>query len=155
MQITRFFVALKKKTYAFRWTNQKSKSWGIGQKKNSAALLPKALTDLLRKQNLVSILNEQFKQLECIILGKNSVHQLPTGSGKTWAPVSAPEILDILRDNYGHDEIPSETRVLYIVPLLNIITTLELELAKLGIKCDILDSEHEGQIKRVRPLIGV
>ena len=38
MQITRFFVALKKKTYAFRWTNQKSKSCGIGQKKNSAAL---------------------------------------------------------------------------------------------------------------------
>ena len=39
MQITRFFVALKKKTYAFRWTNQKSKSCGIGQKKNSAALI--------------------------------------------------------------------------------------------------------------------
>ena len=39
MQITSFFVALKKKTYAFRLTNQNSKSCGIGQKKNSAALI--------------------------------------------------------------------------------------------------------------------
>jgi hypothetical protein len=35
-----FFVALKKtKTYALRWTNQQSKSCGIGQKKIAAPLV--------------------------------------------------------------------------------------------------------------------
>ena len=109
--------------------------------------IPKAVATLLERQNLLSVSNEQLKQLECIVLGENSLHQLPTGSGKTWASVSSPDILDLLRDSYGHQHIPKETRVLVIIPLIAIIKSLELELSKLNISYDILDSEHQGQIK--------
>ena len=77
--------------------------------------LPKAVDILVERQQIDGVSKEQFYLLECIITGHNSLHQLPTGCGKTWATISAPEILDILRDNFGHKNIPSETRVLYII----------------------------------------
>ena len=49
--------------------------------------LKEAINILLKKQNLDSISPEQYFQLECIVLGTNSLHQLPTGSGKTWAAI--------------------------------------------------------------------
>ena len=38
MKITTFLLRLKKIRHTFRWTNQQSKSCGIGQKKYSAPL---------------------------------------------------------------------------------------------------------------------
>ena len=108
--------------------------------------LHNAVAEVIAIQKLDTVSAKQFNQLECIISGQNSLHQLHTGSGKTWAAISAPEFLDILRDSYGHQGIPSETRVLYIVPLLSIIKTLECELSKFGIKYDILDSDHDSLI---------
>ena len=60
---------------------------------------------------------------------------------------SAPDVLDILRDEFKHQQIPKCNRCLYIVPLLAIISTLKLELTKLGIDFQVLDSESRGEIK--------
>ena len=86
--------------------------------------LLKAVSITLEKQNLVKVSKEQFNQLQCIVERKNSLTQAPTGSGKTWAAISAPGILDILCDQFNYTNIPSETRVLYIVPLIAIIKSL-------------------------------
>ena len=109
--------------------------------------LQKAVAVLIERQQIAGVSNEQYYQLEFIITGHNSLHQLPTGSGKTWATISAPDVLDILRDSFGHKSIPTETRVLYIVPLIAIVKTLERELMKFGIKYGILNSDHHGPIK--------
>ena len=46
-----------------------------------------AVQIVLEQQGLSSISSAQHFQLECIVMGSNSVHQLPTGSGKTWAAI--------------------------------------------------------------------
>ena len=38
-------------------------------------------------------------------------------------------------------------RVLYIVPLVAIMSTMKIELAKFGISFEVVDSEHKGAIK--------
>ena len=108
--------------------------------------LMKAVSIALEKQKLVKVSKEQFNQLKCIVERKNSLTQAPTGSGKTWAAISAPGILDILREQFNHTNIPSETRVLYIVPLIAIIASLELELSKYGVSYEVLNSDHTGSI---------
>ena len=52
-----------------------------------------------------------------------------------------------MRDQFKHDEIPKSNRILYIVPLLAIISTLKQELINLGIEYQVIDSEHLGGIK--------
>ena len=46
-----------------------------------------AVNILIEKQKLVSIYTSPFVQLESIVLRRDSFHQLPTGSGKTWAAI--------------------------------------------------------------------
>ena len=46
-----------------------------------------AVNVLLKRQGMEEISPQQYFQLECLILRENSLHQLPTGSGKTWAPI--------------------------------------------------------------------
>ena len=53
----------------------------------------------------------------------------------------------MLRDKYNHHEISKHNRVLYIVPLVAIIISLKLELSKFGIDYEVLDSDHQGNIK--------
>ena len=65
----------------------------------------------------------QINMVEMLVNQKNSVNQLPTGSGKTWPVISLPLILDVLRDNFKQD-VSKFTRVLYIVPLVNIYHSL-------------------------------
>ena len=57
--------------------------------------------------------------------------------GKTWPVVSYPYVLDILRDKFQH-EISKETRVLYVVPLVNIYESMSREMEKLHISYQIL-----------------
>ena len=108
--------------------------------------LKKAVEIMLKRQNLVRVSSEQFHQLQCIVECKNSLTQAPTGSGKTWAAISAQEVLDLLRDQLNHTNIPPQTRVLYIAPPIAIIKTLERELSKFEIKYEILDADHRRQI---------
>jgi replicative superfamily II helicase len=49
--------------------------------------LANAVNVLLQRQRLDRISPQQYFQLECLVLGENSLHQLPTGAGKTWAAV--------------------------------------------------------------------
>ena len=49
--------------------------------------LDAAVTLLLKRQKLDKVSVQQLVQLESIVLGRNSIHQLPTGAGKTWASI--------------------------------------------------------------------
>ena len=88
----------------------------------------------------------QINTVTALVKQNNSVNQLPTGSGKTWPLISLPSILDVLRDNFK-ENIPSETRVLYIVPLVNIFHSLSMEMASLKIPFQILSSGSDYQIQ--------
>ena len=88
----------------------------------------------------------QINTVTALVKQNNYVNQLPTGSGKTWPLISLPSILDVLRDNFK-ENIPSETRVLYIVPLVNIFHSLSMEMASLKIPFQILSSGSDYQIQ--------
>ena len=60
--------------------------------------LPAAVKIVLEKQGLSEISSAQLYQLECIVTGSNSLHQLPTGWGKTWAAIRL-HILAFLTNN--------------------------------------------------------
>ena len=79
----------------------------------------------------------QVQTLEYLVGRLNVVNQLPCGAGKTYPGISLPRILDILRDDFQHI-IPKETRVLLIVPLVNIFYSLEVDLIKLDIPYQFL-----------------
>ena len=51
--------------------------------------------------------------------------------------VCFPHILDILRDDFNYD-LPSESRVLYIIPLINIYHSVSLEMMKLNIPYQVM-----------------
>ena len=57
-------------------------------------------------------------------------------------------MLDILRDKFQHDQIPAYNRVLYIVPLTAIVSTLKLELEKFKVDYEVLDADHKGALKK-------
>ena len=59
--------------------------------------LKEAVNLLVERQGLNIISPEQYLQLECIVMGNNSFHQLPTGSGKTWAGIR--EVIAIFFSN--------------------------------------------------------
>ena len=60
---------------------------------------------------------------------------------------STPDVLGVLREKFHHKQIPEMNRVLYIVPLVAIMSTMKTELTKFGISFDVVDSEHKGAIK--------
>ena len=70
---------------------------------------------------------------ESMINKQNSLSQLPTGYGKTYAGICLPDILLILKEKFGYLEVSDQPRVLYIVPLLAIIESLEEQLVKLNV----------------------
>ena len=49
------------------------------------------------------------------------------GAGKTWPCICLPQDLDILRDEFNYN-IQKDTRILYIVSLVNIYHSLEMEI---------------------------
>ena len=96
-----------------------------------------AINILTARQGHPSLHAHQVKMLEYLVKGQNSIHQLPCGSGKTYPSICLPQILDILRDRFNHN-IPQDTRVLLIVPLVNIFYSLEVDLIKLNIPYQFL-----------------
>ena len=64
-------------------------------------------------------------------------YHLSLGAGKTWPCICLPQVLDILRDDFSYN-FPHETRIIYIVPLVNIYYSLEAEMKKLKIPHQIL-----------------
>ena len=87
----------------------------------------------------------QIKVVERLVNQKNSVKQLPTGSGKTWPVISLPSILRVLRENFKQ-VVAQESRVLYIVPLVSIYHSLSREMKTLNIPHQILSSGSESRI---------
>ena len=116
MQITRFFVALKKKTYAFRWTNQKSKSCGIGQQqkfcspachhprqmKKTNITLPIYIPEPLRKECAVHLEQEQEISDLIKISYISDCSKLYKGYQKDWIVEDILENIDI--GQYGGQE---------------------------------------------------
>ena len=94
--------------------------------------LKSAIEILTHSQGHPPLYDHQFKTLEHLVCGINSVNQLPCGQGKTYPSICLPQILDLLRDRFHH-KFPSQTRVLLIVPLVNIFYSLEVDLIKLDI----------------------
>ena len=96
-----------------------------------------AIEILRSEQGHPKLTEFQVKAVLNLARSTNSINQIPTGGGKTWPVVCFPRILDILRDNFNHD-IPKETRVLYVVPLVNIYQSLSKEMDKLNIPFQVM-----------------
>ena len=99
--------------------------------------LKKAVNVLTSAQGHPSLHFHQVKMLEFLVTGQNALHQLPCGAGKTYPAICLPNLLDILRTKYGHP-FPTETRVLLIVPLVNIFYSLEGDLVRLNISYQLM-----------------
>jgi len=92
------------------------------------------------KQQLYQKISQiQINVVCALVKNNNSLNQLPTGSGKTWPVVCFPLILDTLRDIF-HYPLPQETRVLYVVPLVNLYHSLSIEMENLKIPYQVLRS---------------
>ena len=69
--------------------------------------LKAAVNILIKKQKLVTISTNQFVQLESIVLRRDSFHQLPTGSGKTWAAIRLKIFISVIfKMIYFHFAVP-------------------------------------------------
>ena len=105
--------------------------------------------ELLRVQQQHPPISEfQVNVVFALAEKKNSINQLPTGSGKTWPVVCFPQILDILRDKFSYN-IAQETRVLYVVPLVNIYHSLAKEMVKLNIPYQIMSAGGDIEVNKV------
>ena len=93
---------------------------------------------LTEKQGHPQLNSGQIFQLECMVNKENSLCQHPTGSGKTYAGICLPDMLLILRDKFGYQDISDRPRVLYIVPLVAIMRSLEEQLVLLDISYQFL-----------------
>ena len=101
--------------------------------------LRKATDQLAASQGHPALYPHQVRMLEYLVCGQNSINQLPCGAGKTYPSIVFPQILDILRDNFNH-KFPKETRILLIVPLVNISFTLEADLVRLNIPYQLMSA---------------
>lgn len=108
--------------------------------------------EMLRTQQRHPQLSEfQINVVLALANKQNNLNQLPTGAGKTWPVVCFPQILDILRVEFKYD-LPLETRVLYVIPLVNIYQCVSLEMDKLNIPHQIM---HAGGSTEINPLVKV
>ena len=114
----------------------------------------KSIEILRTQQQHPEISEYQIKVVLALSEKKNSLNQLPTGSGKTWPVVCFPQILDILRDTL-HYNLPRETRVLYVVPLINLYHSLAKEMEKLNIPHQILNAGGSTEINRQAKVIFI
>ena len=96
----------------------------------------------------------QVKMLEYLVSGQNSINQLPCGAGKTYPSICFPQILDILRDTYKHN-LPQETRVLLIVPLVNIFYSLEVDLIKLNVPYQLMTQGTGSQVNCLAKVVVI
>ena len=117
--------------------------------------LPEAIDILRKSQKFPPLTETQLRMIELMVGNHNSAHQLPTGSGKTYGPVCLPSILDILRDSFGHGTIPVNTRTLYIVPLVNIFSSLSSQMKKLAIHHQVLEAGSEATIDKDAKVICI
>ena len=108
--------------------------------------LPEAIELLRNSQSFPPLSECQVKMFEFMVMQCNSANQLPTGSGKTYPAICIPLILDILRDTFGHKVIPEKTRVLYIVPLINIFHSLSHEMNRLKIPFQLIEAGSRSDI---------
>ena len=100
--------------------------------------LIQVVTFLTNKQGHPPLNSGQIFQLECMVNKENSLSQLPTGYGKTYAGICLPDILLLLKQRFGYKEISEKPRVLYIVPLVAIMESLEEQLVNLDISYQFL-----------------
>ena len=84
-----------------------------------------AATLLTKKQGHPPLSSGQIFQINCMINKTDSLSQMPTGSGKTYAGICLPDILKILKNQLGYTDFPDQPRVLYIVPLVAIMESLQ------------------------------
>ena len=87
----------------------------------------------------------QINVIKTLAGGKNSINQLPTGEGKTWPVVCFPLVIDILREKFSYS-LPVETRVLYVIPLVNIYHSVSIEMDKLKIPYQVMKAGSEDKI---------
>ena len=80
----------------------------------------------------------QIFQLDCMVNNENSISQMPTGSGKTYAGICLPDILLVLKHTFGYTDISDNPRVLYVVPLVAIMESVESQLVNLNVSYQIL-----------------
>ena len=80
-----------------------------------------------------------------LVQKQNVINQLPTGTGKTMPILILPHVMDVLRDQYQY-EMSKETRVLYIVPLVNIYQTLVLEMERLNIHYQVMSAGSNSDV---------
>ena len=100
--------------------------------------LVQAVTLLTERQGHPPLSSGQMFQLECMVNKENSLSQMPTGSGKTYAGICLPDILIILKTKLGYMDISDQPRVLYIVPLVAIMESLEEQLVDLDVSYQFL-----------------
>ena len=104
--------------------------------------LPRAIDILTHRQGFPNLSDSQVKTFEFMVKGLNSINQLPTGSGKSYAPLCFPQILEILRDEFNHVHLSSTNqRTLYVIPLVNLFESLEYEMMKLNIPFQFLNTD--------------
>ena len=109
-------------------------------KKVERADLIQAATLLTGKQGHPTLSSGQIFQLLSMVNKENSLSQMPCGSGKTYAGICLPDILMILKHRLGYKDISDHPRVLYIIPLVAIMESLEEMLIKLDITYQFLTS---------------
>ena len=110
--------------------------------------LPEAIEIVRNYQKFPPLSQYQKKMFEFMVMKFNSANQLPTGSGKTYPPICLPLVLDVLRENFGHTNIPASTRTLYIVPLINIFHSIVAELRSLNIPYQVIEAGSISVIDR-------
>jgi hypothetical protein len=107
--------------------------------------LKSAIKILTDSQGHPTQYDHQVRTLEYLVCGINSLNQLPCGQGKTYPAICLPQILDLLQDRFLH-KYPLQTRVLLIVPLVNIFYSLEVDLIKLDIPYQFMTSGTDSDI---------
>ena len=116
-------------------------------------------TDMVSAAHIVlrghpNLHQHQMKMIEYLVAGQNSLNQIPCGGGKTLPAICLPQILDVLRDTFNHS-FPQESRVLLIVPLVNIFFSLESDLIKLNIPYQFMTAGSGSEVNRAAKVVVV
>ena len=116
--------------------------------------LVSVIGDLTAQNQLPNLRPHQVKTLEYLVCGQNSINQIPCGGGKTLPAICLPQILDVLRDKFHHS-FPKQTRILLIVPLVNIFFSLEDDLIRLNIPYQFMAAGSGSEVNPAAKVIVV